>query len=119
MPQFIALALLGLAAGSLGGLLGVGGGVIIVPALTYLLHVPIHIAVGTSLAVIIPTAITGSLTHFTKGNVDLRAAVLVAAGSIVGAYAGATLAEYLPAVIIKRLFGVLLAVMAIRLLISR
>ena len=77
--QFI---IIGLAAGILSGLLGVGGGIIIVPALTMFMGFDIKQAIGTSLAIIIPTALSGAVVHYTSGNVNLFGFLFVAAGAV-------------------------------------
>ena len=78
----IGFILTGLSAGFVAGLLGVGGGVILVPALIFVLGVSIHSAIGISLAVIVPTAFTGAFKHFLSGNVDLKVAAIVAVFAI-------------------------------------
>jgi len=89
-------AAIGLAAGVLGGLLGVGGGIIMVPAFTAILGVPMRQAIGTSMAVIVFTALSASWRHLQNGNLDLRVVVPVALLSVVGAQLGASLVQRLP-----------------------
>ena len=112
----LTLLALGLAAGFLAGLLGVGGGIIIVPALTLLLGLDQHLAQGTSLLVIIPAAVTGSVTHYRAGRLALRDAVALSAGGVLGAALGATLALSLDDALLRRLFAVLLLASAARML---
>ena len=91
MPDLLTLASLlaiGLAAGFLAGLLGIGGGILIVPALVLLLGFDQHLAQGTSLVVIIPAALAGSWTHYRRGRLDLRVAAFVAVGGVLGAAIG-------------------------------
>lgn len=109
------LVLLGLASGVLAGLLGVGGGIVIVPALTLLVGVPLVLAKGTSLAVIVPTAIMGTLRNRRSGLTALRPAAVVGAGGIVSALAAARLSLHLDAGISRTLFAALLVVVAARL----
>ena len=104
----LGLLLTGLSAGILSGLFGVGGGVILVPALLFVTGISIHQAIGVSLAVIVPTALTGVLKHYQLGNVDLKLAALVAVGGILGSLIGAYLASVLPAEALKKAFGVFL-----------
>lgn len=106
---------IGLAAGLLSAVLGVGGGIIMVPAMVMLLGVDAKVAVGTSLAVIIPTAITGVWRHYSYGNVDVKTAALLAVGAVIGAYFGALLAQSLPDQLVKRLFALLMVVTAVKL----
>ena len=87
------LIIIGVCAGIISGLLGLGGGVFLVPALLLFLDMSIHKAIGISLAVIVPTALSGALKHYHLGNVDLRVAALVAVGGIVGGFLGAILAN--------------------------
>lgn len=115
MLQLVLTAVIGLAAGVLSAVLGVGGGIIMVPAMVMILGLESKIAVGTSLAVIIPTAITGVLRHYSYGNVDLKVAALLAAGAVVGAYFGALLVESLPDQLVRRLFATLMVVTAVKL----
>lgn len=110
---------IGLVAGVMSALLGVGGGIIMVPAMTYLLDIPFKMAVGTSLAVIIPTALSGVARHASFGNVNWKIAAVLAAGAVVGAYGGATLAQKLPELVIKRIFAILLAYTAIRMFLGK
>lgn len=102
--------------GTLSGMLGVGGGIILVPVLILLMKIEPHRAIGISLAVIIPTAISGVTKHYRNGNVDLRIALLVAIGAIAGAYLGATVAGSLPGGTLKKIFGGFLIVMGLNML---
>ena len=102
------LITLGAGAGFASGLLGIGGGVIYVPALMYLAGLPIHIAIGVSLATIVPSAAAGAYKHFLAGNVDIPMVLIIAPSSIVGAVLGAYVGSVVPAEVLKRIFGVCL-----------
>ena len=119
-PTGISLWVIGLAvgavAGVLSGLLGIGGGAVMVPAMTLLMGLTQHMAQGTSLLVIIPTAISGSVTHFRMGNIRLQTAAWLSAGGVVGAVAGAFLALASPDAILRLLFGGYLAFTGLRML---
>ena len=110
------LILIGLAAGFLAGLLGIGGGVFMVPAMVLILGFDQHIAQGTSLLVIIPAALTGSYTHYRKGRLVLRDALTLGAGGIVGAFLGAVLALSLDDELLRKLFAGFLLIVAARML---
>jgi len=114
--QYLMAALIGLFGGVASGLFGVGGGVIMVPAMMYLMHLRIELAIGTSLVVIIPTAISGVLQHQRLGNIDWRIAASIIPLAIVGGYLGARLTGPLPAETLKRMFGGLLVLAGLRLL---
>lgn len=100
--------LVGMAAGALSGLMGVGGGVILVPAMVMLFGFTQHAAEGTSLLVIIPTAIVGSTRHARHGYTDWRLAALLGVGGIVGAWVGADVALRLDAELLQRMFAIFL-----------
>lgn len=117
--SIVALIILGLAAGALSGLLGVGGGIIIVPVLNQVFKVPMNVAVGTSLAIIIPTAVVGSLTHYAKGNLQLSLALPVMLGTMAGGFVGARLVGLVPELALKRAFALLALYTAIRLFFDR
>src|SRR5438132_12810620 len=81
--------LLGTVTGILVGLLGIGGGIVLVPAMVHILHMDQHLAQGTSLFILLPPIGLGALRQYWKaGNVDLRAGILCAVGMILGAYIG-------------------------------
>jgi uncharacterized protein len=106
--------LLGLAVGILMGLLGIGGGALLVPAMVYLLGMDQHVAQGTSLLILLPPVGLGALREYWKqGQVDLRAGTLCAAGMLAGGYAGGTIAVPLSSRDLKGLFGCFLIVAAI------
>ena len=112
-----AIALLvGIVAGVLSGLLGIGGGAVMVPAMTLLMGLSQHVAQGTSLLVIIPTAISGSITHYRMGNIRLPTAAWLAVGGVLGAVAGAALALASSDELLRAVFGTYLAFTGFRML---
>jgi uncharacterized protein len=117
LPEIGALIAIGLAAGFLAGLLGVGGGILLVPAMTLILGFDQHVAQGTSLLVIIPAAVTGSWAHHRSGRLALRDAAALSAGGIVGAVLGAVFALSLEDELLRRLFGLFLLASAARILV--
>ncbi|MFM1768952.1 MAG: hypothetical protein RJA22_1481 [Verrucomicrobiota bacterium] len=108
-PVFLGL-LIGLVGGVTSGLFGVGGGIVMVPAMYYLLKADIKTAVGTSLVVIIPTALVGSYKHFQLGNIDWRLAATLVPLAVVGGFVGAWLTGPMQPDLLRRLFGGLLVV---------
>jgi uncharacterized protein len=104
---------LGLAVGVLVGLLGIGGGVVLVPAMVYLLHIDQHMAQGTSLLILLPPVGLGALREYWKqGQVDLRAGILCALGILAGGYLGGLIAVPLVSRHLKGLFGCFLMLAA-------
>jgi uncharacterized protein len=109
----VIVLLLGLAVGVLVGLLGIGGGVVLVPAMVYLLHMDQHTAQGTSLLILLPPVGLGALREYWKqGQVDLRAGILCAAGILGGGYLGGLMAVPIASRHLKGLFGCFLIVAA-------
>ena len=111
---------LGLMVGVLSGIVGIGGGILIVPGLVYLFHMSQHKAQGTSLAALLaPIGALAFWEYYKAGNVDLKAGLLIALGFLVGGYFGGLWAQHLPEVALRRVFGTLLAIIGIRLLLGR
>ena len=113
-----ALVGVGLLAGGLAGLLGVGGGIVMVPALVLVLAEPQVIAKGTSLAVIVPTAAAGTISNLRAELADLRTAAVVGVAGVVAAFGASLLALELDALLSAVLFALLLVAMAVRLLLA-
>jgi uncharacterized protein len=116
VAELAGLAAVGLGAGFLAGLLGIGGGVVMVPAMVLLFGFDQHVAQGTSLLVIIPSALTGSYTHHRNGRLLLRDAALLGAGGVVGALIGSVSALSLDDTVLRRLFAAFLILTALRML---
>ena len=109
--------LIGIGAGVLSGLFGIGGGIVIVPALIYLAKMTPQTATGTSLGVfLLPVGILGAMTYYRAGHMNVRVTLWVALGLFMGAYFGARLAQTLTSVQLKRAFALLLLFVAGRLL---
>jgi hypothetical protein len=104
----------GVFTGVVSGLMGIGGGNVMVPASTILLHLDQHQAQGVSLVVIVPTAISGAWSHYKRGNVNVRVAVLVSVGAVVGGLVGGRLAQYVPSDQLRIIFGIILLYFAMR-----
>jgi len=98
----------GIVAGLLGSMLGIGGGFIIVPILTLLLHLPIQIAVGSSLVAIVANACTAAGAYTKSGFTNIKLGLLLETTTIPGAIVGGFAAAYIPATVLSGLFGLLL-----------
>jgi uncharacterized membrane protein YfcA len=117
--MILTFLLIGLGAGVLSGLFGIGGGVVIVPALVYLARMPILSATGTSLgALLLPVGLLGAFEYYRNGHLSVRASLMIAVGLFVGAWFGARLAHAVPPVMLKRGFALFLVVVAVRLFLS-
>jgi len=112
----VVFVVIGLIAGVLAGLFGIGGGLLIVPALMFIARMPIQVATGTSLgALLLPAGLLGALVYYRAGNLDVKAALLLALGLFFGAWLGAQVAHELRTATLTRLFAVFLVVVAVRL----
>jgi hypothetical protein len=118
MNYFFA-AMVGLVSGVTSGLFGVGGGVIMVPAMVLLLKCDMKLAVATSLAVIVPTALASSVLNHTFGRIDWRLAAAMVVPAIVGGLASTWFKEQVPSEVLKRVFGGFLIVVGARLLLFK
>lgn len=118
--QILALLLLGLAAGGLSGFIGIGGGIVIVPALVLLFGLDQHVAQGTALAILVPPiGLLAAWTYYKHGFVDYRIALLVCAGFILGSFFSSRYAVHLPTTLLSRVFAVSIIVIGVRMLFSR
>lgn len=120
--ELLMIILIGLAAGILSGLVGVGGGIIMVPALVLLMHYNQHQAQGTSLAVLtLPVVVLGFLKYYQECKkmgtpIDLKVAGLLAIGFVVGAYAGSSMAVKVDKEVLKKIFAIVLLYTAFKML---
>lgn len=106
MLEILALLLIGFIGGFAGGLLGIGGGAIYIPAMVLLLGEDQHLAQGASLAAIIATAVVGSVAHFRRDNIDVRTVLWVAPVAATTAFGAALLADTLDPTTLRRVFAV-------------
>lgn len=113
--NYFLIALVGLVGGIGSGLFGVGGGAIFVPLLILLCRLDAHVAIGTSLAVIVPTAIVALVTHHGGGMVNWRFAACLAVLAVIGAWLGARLSLQTDAALLRRLFALLLIGISLKL----
>ena len=107
-------ALISLLAGVLSGLLGIGGGLILVPLFHYGLKMDMHLAIGTSLAIIVPTALIGAFRHASGSFVDWRVFLFSVIFAILGGFIGASISINLDVVLLRRIFAVFLFFIAIK-----
>ncbi|HEY5436858.1 MAG TPA: sulfite exporter TauE/SafE family protein, partial [Candidatus Limnocylindrales bacterium] len=105
MPAIVPIAIIGLVGGILSGLFGIGGGLVIVPALILVVGFPIATAAGTSLAaLLLPVGLFGALEYYRAGHVEVQAAAIIAVGLLVGAYFGARIGTALSPEVAQRAF---------------
>lgn len=111
---------IGIAAGILAGMIGIGGGTIIVPALVYFFKMDQHTAQGTSLAVMLPpTGLLAFIQYYKAGHVDVGIAIMVALGVLAGGYFGGGWAQQLSDTVLRRAFAVFMAVLAIKMFVEK
>jgi len=117
MLEALGLLILGSAAGMLSGLLGIGGGVILIPGMVYFLGLGQKTAQGTSLMVM-PIGLLLALEYLKRGEADWRVAVVLGIGFLVGGYLGAAWTAQIPAVLLRRLFGLFLVILGFKMFIK-
>ena len=114
------LLLIGLSAGYLSGFVGVGGGIIIVPALVFFLGYTQHMAQGTSLTLMLPPiGLLGFYNYYKTGNTNIYAALIIAVAFIFGAYFGSKLSMSLDQKIVKKVFGGVMLLASLKMLIGK
>ena len=117
--NFVIAGLIGLVSGVTSGLLGVGGGIVMVPAMMFFMKADmrdIKMAIGTSLAVIIPTALMGSYKHYQLGNINWQVVFAIVPLAVVGGFLGAKLTAVISADHLRRAFGGFMVLVGCRLL---
>ena len=114
---FIVLLLIGIAAGTLSGMVGVGGGIIIVPALVYFLGFSQKMAQGTSLGILLlPVGLLGVMQFYKEGLIDVRVVFIISAAFFFGSYFGSRIALSISQETAKRVFAVLMILIAVKML---
>jgi uncharacterized membrane protein YfcA len=117
MTEILILILIGISGGVLSGMFGVGGGILIVPAFVFFLGMSQHEAQGTSLGLmLLPIGILAAYNYHQSGNMDIKAAVIVAFTFVIGGYFGSKLSLSLDQLMIKRIFGVLMLFVSVKLI---
>lgn len=116
---YLALLAIGLVAGVFAGMFGIGGGLIIVPALIFVLKLNDMEAIGTSLAALIPpVGLLGAAEYYRNGSIHIRYALLIALGLFIGAFFGARIMIGLPPQLIRRVYAGFLILVAARMLMT-
>jgi uncharacterized membrane protein YfcA len=116
-PSLILLAAIGIASGLLSGFFGIGGGIVIVPALIYLAGFNHHLATGTSLAVLLPpVGVAAALEYYRHGNVNFRAAMVIAVTLLVSGWIGAAVANRVAGPYLRLAFGLFVTALGISLI---
>ena len=114
---WLLLILIGLAAGTMSGLLGIGGAIIIVPALVYLFKLTQHMAQGTAIgALLLPVGMLAAVKYWQAGNLDVKFAAIIAVGFLVGGYFGAAIAMPLSEDLLRKIFGAFLLIIALKMI---
>jgi uncharacterized membrane protein YfcA len=114
--QILILLLIGLVAGGFSGLFGIGGGIIVIPALVYLLGYTQHEAQGTSLGLLLPpVGILAVINYYKAGMVDLKAVILMVVTFLIGSYVTSKLVVNIPDLVLKKIFAVFLLFYAAKL----
>jgi uncharacterized protein len=112
--------LLGLIAGTFGGMMGLGGGIIIIPALVYLFGFSQHQAQGTSLLIMVPPiTLLAAWHYYSKGHVRLDVAGFVCLGFLIGGLVGANFAQAISGPVLRKIFGVVLLLVSMRMILSK
>ena len=118
--QVLILLLIGLLGGMLAGTLGVGGGLIIVPSLVFIMGMTQHQAQGTSLAMMLaPIGVMAALNYFREGYVNIKYAIILAIAFILGAWIGSYISINLTGHTLKRIFGILMLIVGIKMIIDK
>jgi uncharacterized membrane protein YfcA len=117
MQEILILVAIGLAAGVLSGLFGIGGGVIMVPALVYFMGMSQHGAQGTSIGLmLLPIGILAAMNYYKQGHLNFNYGIIIALAFVVGGYVGSKMSLGTSELMLRRLFGILMLVVAVRMM---
>jgi len=120
ISTFLIVCVIGIITGLMAGMLGIGGAIIMIPALVYILGFNQQLAQGTSLAVMLPPiGILAAYNYWQAGHVNIKVALILAVAFIVGSYFGSKLAINIPQAVLKKIFGILLLLVAARMLLGK
>jgi len=112
--------IIGLSAGIISGLIGIGGGIIMIPALIFFMDYSQHMAQGTTLAaMVLPIGILAAFEYYKGGYVNIQVAALIALGFVLGGYIGAKFAVNINAHILSKVFGFVMLILSIRIILGR
>ena len=118
--MLLLLIAIGIVTGAMAGMLGIGGAIIMIPALVYFMGFSQQMAQGTSLAVMLPPiGILAAYNYYKAGQVNIKYALILAACFLIGSYFGSKMALNIPQAALKKIFGVLLLLVAARMLIGK
>lgn len=112
----VLLGLIGLLTGLINGLLGIGGGTLLIPALVFFLGEKQHIAHGTSLSIILPTAIISTLIYQTHSSIDWTLTLKIAFSGMLGGYLGARLMPFIPGPYLRKIFAAFMTLAGLRMI---
>jgi uncharacterized membrane protein YfcA len=120
VSMMVILIIIGVITGLMAGMLGIGGAIIMIPALVFFMGFSQQMAQGTSLAVMLPpVGIFATYNYWKAGQVDIKFALILAAAFIIGSFFGSKIALNLPQAVLKKIFGVLLLLVAAKMLFSK
>ncbi|HAN18537.1 MAG TPA: permease [Bacteroidales bacterium] len=120
MNELVLLIIIGLFAGFVGGALGLGGGIIIVPALVFIMGFTQHQAQGTSLAALLLPVGIFAVIHYAKHNyIDYKFAAILIVASILGSYLGSLVSTYLPEKTLKTIFGIFMLLISLKMIFNK
>ncbi len=118
--MILILIVIGIITGVMAGMLGIGGAIIMIPALVYLIGISQQTAQGTSLAVMLPPiGVIAAYNYYKAGHVNIKFAIILAVFFLVGSYFGSKLALNIPQPVLKKIFGILLLLVAAKMLLSK
>ncbi len=116
----ILIICIGFVAGILSGAIGIGGGIVLVPALVYFLGYQQQLAQGTTLMMLaMPVVGLAVYKYYQNGNVNFKVAIILAMGFVFGGYIGATFANLIPADTMRKIFGVIMILVAIKMILAK
>jgi uncharacterized protein len=120
VSMLLILLLIGVATGLMAGMLGIGGAIIMIPAMVFLLGFSQQMAQGTSLAVMLPpVGIFAAYNYWKAGHVNITFAIILAGAFIIGSFFGSKIALNMPQALLKKIFGILLLLVAAKMLFSK
>lgn len=118
--EIVKFILVGLLVGAMSGMIGIGGAVFIVPILVYLFGWSQHMAQGTALAMLVPPiGILGAWQYYKAGNTDIKVAAIMCVGFFIGSYFGGMFANQVPGETLRKIFGVVLLFVALRMIFGK